>query len=241
MARIRSLKPDFFTSEQIVSVSIPARMLFQGLWVFGDDDGYISASLIQLKMKVFPADVIEVKPLLDELLDAGLVVAVETDQGPALHVPSFLNHQSPKYPTPSKFTVDGAPVTQHSPRIPPHVGKASGSVPPGEERRGEERSKKEPAKRGTRIHSDFAITDEMREWARKETPLVNVDAKLSAFIDYWAGVPGEKGVKLDWLATWRNSMRKQQEFAERDNPKSAPSGISIAELRANRERVMRGA
>jgi hypothetical protein len=79
------------------------------------------------------------------------------------------------------------------------------------------------AKRGTRIHSAFAITPEMREWARKDVPLVNIDAKLPEFIDYWTGVAGEKGVKLDWEATWRNGMRKQQGFAERDRPAGTPS------------------
>lgn len=74
------------------------------------------------------------------------------------------------------------------------------------------------AKRGTRIHSNFTITDDMRSWAKEETPLVNIDGKLREFIDYWASVPGDKGVKLDWVATWRNGMRKQQEFAKRDQP-----------------------
>jgi hypothetical protein len=78
--------------------------------------------------------------------------------------------------------------------------------------------KRSAAKRGTRIDSTFIITNEMRDWARGEAPLVNVDSKLSEWIDYWSSVPGEKGVKLDWVATWRNGMRKQQEFAQRDAP-----------------------
>ncbi len=143
MARIRSLKPEFFTSEQVVSVSIPARMLFQGMWVHGDDDGYCAPSPVQLKMRVFPADSVDVPALLDELIGADLVRRVDTDQGEALWVPSFLKHQSPKYPTPTKYTRDGASLTQHSPRAGGSVGKSSGSIPPGEERRGEERSREE--------------------------------------------------------------------------------------------------
>lgn len=79
--------------------------------------------------------------------------------------------------------------------------------------------KNEPAaNRGSRVPRDFVITDEMRDWARTEVPLVNLDSKLSEWVDYWASVPGSKGVKLDWVATWRNGMRKQQEFAQRDTP-----------------------
>jgi len=77
------------------------------------------------------------------------------------------------------------------------------------------------AKRGTRLTRFFAIDEEMRAWAAKETPLVNIDEKLGEFVDYWASVPGDRGVKLDWVATWRNGMRKQQAFAERDRPAEA--------------------
>ena len=74
------------------------------------------------------------------------------------------------------------------------------------------------AKRGSRVPKDFAITDGMRDWAKENTPLVNVDVKLPEFIDYWTSIPGAKGVKLDWESTWRNGMRKQQEWAQKDNP-----------------------
>lgn len=78
--------------------------------------------------------------------------------------------------------------------------------------------KNEAAKRGTRIHSNFAISDEMRTWALVNTPHIDIDVKLPEFIDYWSGVPGEKGVKLDWVAAWRNGMRKQEQWAVKDNP-----------------------
>jgi phage terminase Nu1 subunit (DNA packaging protein) len=30
------------------------------------------------------------------------------------------------------------------------------------------------------------------------------------FVDYWIAQPGQKGVKTDWDATWRNWMRRKQ-------------------------------
>lgn len=83
------------------------------------------------------------------------------------------------------------------------------------------------AKRGTRIPEDFKITAEMREWAATEVPLVDLDKKLNEFMDFWRGVAGAKGVKLDWVGTWRNGMRKQQEFAERDAPKIKPRNVKV--------------
>jgi hypothetical protein len=73
-----------------------------------------------------------------------------------------------------------------------------------------------PKRRGSRVPEDFTITAELREWAKRETPLVNVDQKLGEWMDYWRGVAGATGVKLDWQATWRNGMKKQQQWAERD-------------------------
>lgn len=70
-----------------------------------------------------------------------------------------------------------------------------------------------PRKRAHTIPATFTINDDMRAWAADNTPLVDIDAKLPEFIDYWTGTG--KTMK-DWVATWRNGMRKQQGFAERD-------------------------
>jgi len=56
MARIRSIKPQFWTSEQIADCSPNARLLFIGLWNFCDDYGVHPASPARLKMEVFPND-----------------------------------------------------------------------------------------------------------------------------------------------------------------------------------------
>ena len=56
MARIRSIKPEFWTSEQVVECSPIARLLFVGMWTFSDDGGRHPASVKRLKMEVFPGD-----------------------------------------------------------------------------------------------------------------------------------------------------------------------------------------
>ena len=89
----------------------------------------------------------------------------------------------------------------------------------GEERRVEERREERlgradatprtDAKKGSRIPNPFPVTPEMVEWARKEVPGLDHRAVTDRFIDYWAAIPGSKGVKLDWIATWRNWMRRE--------------------------------
>jgi uncharacterized protein YdaU (DUF1376 family) len=51
--------------------------------------------------------------------------------------------------------------------------------------------------RGTRLPED---------WKPKEH-LDRMD-EFDAFRDYWIAVPGQRGVKLDWDATWRNWIRR---------------------------------
>lgn len=67
--------------------------------------------------------------------------------------------------------------------------------------------------RGIRIPDDFAVTTEMVEWARRETPGVDGRYETSKFVDYWRGKTGRDATKTDWPATWRNWMRKAAERA----------------------------
>ena len=70
---------------------------------------------------------------------------------------------------------------------------------------------KATGRRGTRLPDDFAVTAEMVEWARAETPGVDGRYETAKFVDYWRGKTGQAATKLDWLSTWRNWMRKAQE------------------------------
>ena len=56
MARIRTIKPEFWTSEQVMECSPLARLLFIGVWNFCDDAGNHPMSAKTLKALVFPGD-----------------------------------------------------------------------------------------------------------------------------------------------------------------------------------------
>jgi hypothetical protein len=108
------------------------------------------------------------------------------------------------------------------PRSPPDVGK-SPEVPlsyaESESVRKEQHRKRGADTRGCRIPIPFAISEEMRSWARAETPGIDVDRATAEFVDYWCGVSGQKGCKLDWVATWRNRLR---EVHSRKSARSKP-------------------
>lgn len=76
MARIRTIKPEFWTSEQVAECSANARLLFIGLWNFCDDGGRHPDSAMRLKMEVFPADAIsadDIEVMLGQLIEAELL------------------------------------------------------------------------------------------------------------------------------------------------------------------------
>lgn len=90
MARIRTIKPEFFTSEDIVALSPMARLLYIALWCEADRDGRMVWKPKTFKMRYLPADDCDVEALCKELTDAGLVRLY----GDGLaHVPSFSKHQ----------------------------------------------------------------------------------------------------------------------------------------------------
>jgi uncharacterized protein YdaU (DUF1376 family) len=62
-------------------------------------------------------------------------------------------------------------------------------------------------KRGSRLTQDWFLTRSMGEWALQERPDIDVRQVAEQFKDYWIAQPGQKGVKLDWDATWRNWVR----------------------------------
>lgn len=94
MPRMRMVKPEFWTDSKVVRVSRDARLLFIGLWNFADcDAGHLEADSFSLKMKIFPADSVDVDALLEELIGIGLVERHHSNVGEFLWVPGLRSHQ----------------------------------------------------------------------------------------------------------------------------------------------------
>jgi len=72
-------------------------------------------------------------------------------------------------------------------------------------------NKREGEKRGSRIPDGFAVTPTMTQWAKTNTPTVDIAKATEKFINYWTAKAGAQASKLDWLATWRNWMLNEAE------------------------------
>lgn len=95
MARMRYIKPEYWTDSVIVRLSPWARLLYIGTWNFAlCDHGHLEDDALQLKMKVFPADNVDIDATLGELVAAGRITRlIGSDGRRYLHIARLDNHQ----------------------------------------------------------------------------------------------------------------------------------------------------
>lgn len=93
MARIRTVKPEFFTSEDIVSLTPLARVFYIALWCEADREGRLSWKPRTLKMRYLPGDDCDVETVAQELIDGGQIAIYEVDGSIYAEIPSFKKHQ----------------------------------------------------------------------------------------------------------------------------------------------------
>lgn len=244
MARIRSLKPEFWHDRKLArSCSRDARMLYMGLWNQADEHSRLNGDESVIKGQVFPFDEdIKIGPLLEELIAAGRVQRYWFDSDPYLLLPKLPKHQRLE-PAKAQSRLPDPPDpddTPDPPRSKAHSEKTAAEAEPiaaepetsvaslcgmeqvaGGMEHGEraERGADKPApNRGTRLPEPFEITERMREWAALKTPGVDVFDELEQFLDHHRG----KGTtSKDWPASWRLWMRNARKWSnsrQQQNP-----------------------
>lgn len=97
MARIRTIKPDFFRHEQLFesekSCKLPLRLAFAGLFTAADRQGRFRWQPRVLKLDVLPFDDVDFGKVLDALAAHGFIVKYEMDGEFFGHIPSWCKHQ----------------------------------------------------------------------------------------------------------------------------------------------------
>jgi hypothetical protein len=207
MARIRSIKPDFWTDDRLTECSLSARLLFIGTWNFADDDGNLDRSAKQIKARVFPVDNVDCEPLLQELITHGLLIEYTVSDKKYLHIRGFKKHQLINRP--SKPTVPGYEESLNTHGA---LTESSVSTHAGLDRIGSEGSventQPEKSKRKTQpkspIPEDFGLTPERQAYAEKHLPQVDPSALLEQF----RSTSKAKGWKyVDWDSAWQTLVR----------------------------------
>jgi len=233
MARIRSVHPGFFTDEELVCVSMAARLLFIGLGVEADDKGIFEWKPLSIKMKIFPADSLDIDTLLAELEHANAIRKYEIDGRQYGAIRNFRKFQRPKTPNdihpapPDIRNYVGLDVPT-SETLPQSGGKPSEIRPQMEdggdkmEDEGRKKEEKNRARRGNGAGYVFSgnvirlLPADYELWKASFHAIPDFDAELIS-IDAWLkGQPEEK--KHKWFQSASGSLnRKHQEIlAARD-------------------------
>lgn len=106
MARIRSLKPSFWTDADVASLRRDARLLVIGLISNADDEGRFLATATAIGGNVFPHDELPPKTIRvwrDEVAKAGIIEIYAVDGSEYGWFPNWLKHQKVYKPYPSSF------------------------------------------------------------------------------------------------------------------------------------------
>ena len=128
MARIRTIKPEFWTDEKLTECSLSARLLFIGLLNFADDNGNLVHSEKRIKMQIFPADSLDVGVLLQELIAQDVITTYSVLGTKYMNIKGFLKHQVINRRSASKIPLIDGSLSTHGVLSGGREGK--GSKPP---------------------------------------------------------------------------------------------------------------
>jgi len=88
---------------------------------------------------------------------------------------------------------------------------------------------KNKGKKATRIADDWEPDDDLYAYAIDRIGAQQTNVEIEKFRDHFKSVAGNKGLKRDWSATWRNWVRRQPEFAGSNRPQAASLSSAIGD------------
>ena len=113
MARIRTIKPQFWTDETVGKLSLGARLLFIATWNLADDEGILIWNVSYLRGQVFPYDrrlsFTKVEQMMGELVSHKFIEAYDVGADKYAFIKSFARHQTISKPLPSTKPIPHSP------------------------------------------------------------------------------------------------------------------------------------
>jgi hypothetical protein len=207
MARIRTIKPDFWSDPDVVACSPLARLLWIGTWNHADDYGVLKDEPEKLKLQILPNDPCDPHSLVAELVDHGrLLRKVAPDGTRVLVIRTFCVHQKidrravGRWGHPDEFSDPQGPTdppgSRRSTTDPHHSPPVPATSPPiptdphhtnGTERNGKEKKRDvEPSS-----------PPDLRLVAEPESPAATVPDQIRSLFAEWQEVTGHKRAVLD--------------------------------------------
>jgi hypothetical protein len=222
---VRLVREGILTSARMARLGWAEEVLFRRILSIVDDFGRYYGDPGMLRAACYPRQLAKVSDQdiagwLQACVDAGLLVVYRADNGePYIQVPRFgqqIRAKQSKFPDPAEpaeqplatakqlqtdVHLDVSEDVSVSEGVVEGVGDSAQARP----------SKPKPSRR---CPENFAVTEELRAWAAKEVPAVDVDSETAKLRDHEYAKP-----RSDWSAAWRNWMRTAEKFAARGDPR----------------------
>lgn len=153
MARIRSIKPSFFRSEDVSVLPLRARLTWIGLWTHCDDAGRTKDNARLIKGDIWPLDDVSLRDIEEDLATLaahGRIVRYEVDGKRYLEIVNWGVHQSIQKPTPSR--IPPPPEPQPDAHTPTSIdsGSPTGALPEPSDTATTRKGKEGKGREGTR-------------------------------------------------------------------------------------------
>lgn len=168
----------------------------------------------------------KVRRFLKELESDNQIVQQKSQRNPTISIVNYEEYQSDGttddtsdgQETDKRRTIDGT-VTNND----------NNDNNDNKEKRAEPKGSKK--KIGFRLPDDWVLPDDWRQWADLQGHK-NPTSEADKFTDYWHSKAGKDASKVDWLATWRNWIRRSIENGTQYSRSDKPRKTTQDERRA---------
>jgi hypothetical protein len=161
MARIRTVKPEFFKNDELAELPFEYRILFQGLWCLSDRRGRLEDRPKRIKAEVFPYDDVDCDKGLQTLHDTGFIERYEHEGTRYIQVTNFEKHQN--------CNIKEAESTIPAPCL--HSADTKKKTTVGREGKGKEGKEKKPDFAGLACPDDLVFSAKRWQEYRREAKL----------------------------------------------------------------------
>lgn len=195
MPRIRSIKPEFFTSLTVADLTPEQRLTFIGLWTHADDEGRCVDDARLIKAAIWPLDdrtTADIEEDLRALSESSLILRYTLNRKRYMAVRGWAEHQRINRPTASKLPPPPeAPIPDltcgDEDSRTPHGGVTDDSLA---ERKGKEQGKEQGTGKGT----------------PSPPPAASTSDPGPAFDEFWSRYPRKAG-KSEAAKSWVKAMK----------------------------------
>ena len=184
--RIRTIKPGFFTHEEIAELSPLARILFIGLWCMADVAGRLEDRPKRIKIEVLPYDKADADALLNEIQGRGFIERYAVDGVRIIQVKNFEKHQ--------RISGKEAQTTSEYPeKQPGSTGEAPGCFTESQEGKGREGKGREEERKGKEVIASRRFAPRQKRSGSPTAPRLGLSGTRSAQGAHTLTIRGQGG------------------------------------------------